>query len=210
LRATIAQRLVRTLCDRCKVRKKLKADDIADDPRFSVLGFHAGDTIFEPHGCDRCGDTGYRGRSGIFEIIEMTGSVRDLITEHTDSEVIQRAAVKAGMASMIDDAIAKCRMVGHRPRVLRVTTVRSLTCQISGTAPGRKAAGGKRIDYWAPTAAEVANRIEFLGLVPIETVTEAGGNYKERLKFSLLSRRRAEDVTVFTRDLRSAEGGGAH
>ncbi|MBI2715616.1 MAG: type II secretion system F family protein [Rhizobiales bacterium] len=53
----------------------------------------------------------------------------------------------------------------------------------------------------APTAAEVANRIEFLGLVPIETVTEAGGNYKERLKFSLLSRPRAEDVTVFTRDL---------
>ena len=53
----------------------------------------------------------------------------------------------------------------------------------------------------APTAAEVANRIEYLGLVPIETVTEAGGNYKERLKFSLLARPRAEDVTVFTRDL---------
>lgn len=53
----------------------------------------------------------------------------------------------------------------------------------------------------APTAAEVANRIEFLGLVPIETVTEADGGYKERLNFSLLSRPRAEDVTVFTRDL---------
>ena len=53
----------------------------------------------------------------------------------------------------------------------------------------------------APTAAEVANRIEFLGLVPIETVTEAGGNYKERLNVSLFSRPRAEDVTVFTRDL---------
>ena len=124
LRATIAQRLVRTLCDRCKTRKKLKADDIADDPRFSVLGFRAGDTIFEPHGCDRCGDTGYRGRSGIFEIIEMTDSVRDLITEHTDSEVIHRAAVKAGMASMTDDAIAKCRMgVTSAAEVLRVTTV---------------------------------------------------------------------------------------
>jgi general secretion pathway protein F len=53
----------------------------------------------------------------------------------------------------------------------------------------------------APTAAEVANRIEFLGLVPIETVTEAGGGYKERLNFSLFSRPRPEDVTVFTRDL---------
>jgi general secretion pathway protein F len=53
----------------------------------------------------------------------------------------------------------------------------------------------------APTALEVANRIEFLGLVPIETITEAGDNYKERLNFSLFSRPRAEDVTVFTRDL---------
>jgi general secretion pathway protein F len=53
----------------------------------------------------------------------------------------------------------------------------------------------------APTASEVANRIEYLGLVPIETVTEAGNNYKERLNFSFVSRPRAEDVTVFTRDL---------
>ena len=53
----------------------------------------------------------------------------------------------------------------------------------------------------APTALEVANRIEFLGLVPIETITEAGDTYKERLNFSLFSRPRAEDVTVFTRDL---------
>lgn len=53
----------------------------------------------------------------------------------------------------------------------------------------------------APTASEVANRIEFLGLVPIETITEARDNYKERLNFSLFSRPRAEDVTIFTRDL---------
>ena len=53
----------------------------------------------------------------------------------------------------------------------------------------------------APTASEVANRIEYLGLVPIETITEARDNYKERLSFSLFSRPRAEDVTVFTRDL---------
>jgi general secretion pathway protein F len=53
----------------------------------------------------------------------------------------------------------------------------------------------------APTAAEVANRIEFLGLVPIETITEARQNYKERLNFSLFSQPKPEDITVFTRDL---------
>ena len=122
--ATIAQRLVRILCDRCKTRKSLTPGDLADDPRFAALGFKSGDTVYEPHGCDRCGVTGYRGRSGIFEIIEMTGPVRDLITEHTDSEVIHRAAVKAGMMSMVEDAIVKCRTgVTSAAEILRVTTV---------------------------------------------------------------------------------------
>ena len=54
----------------------------------------------------------------------------------------------------------------------------------------------------APTAAEVANRIEYLGLVPIETVTEAREHSRERFSFSMLfSQPKAEDVTVFTRDL---------
>ena len=124
LRATIAQRLVRILCDRCKTLKILTADDLGDDPRFGALGFKPGDTVYEPHGCDRCGGTGYRGRNGIFEIIEMTGPVRDLITEHTDSEVIHRAAVKAGMMTMVEDAIVKCRTgVTSAAEVLRVTTV---------------------------------------------------------------------------------------
>jgi general secretion pathway protein E len=124
LRATIAQRLVRTLCDRCKTRKRLDLESINADPRFTALGFRPDDTVFEPHGCDRCGGTGYRGRSGIFEIIEMTGAIRNLITGHTDSEVIHTASVKAGMTTMIDDAIAKCRAgVTSAAEVLRVTTV---------------------------------------------------------------------------------------
>jgi general secretion pathway protein E len=124
LRATIAQRLVRTLCDRCKKRKTLTADDINDDPRFTALGFRPGDTVFEPAGCERCGGTGYRGRSGIFEIIEMSGDIRNLITGHTDSEIVQRAAVAAGMTTMIEDAIAKCRAgTTSVAEVLRVTTI---------------------------------------------------------------------------------------
>ena len=124
LRATIAQRLVRMLCDRCKIRKPLRSDEFAEDPRLATLGFAVGDTIFQPHGCDHCGGSGYRGRSGIFEIIEMTASVRGLITEHSDSEVIHRAAVAAGMTTMIDDAIAKCRAGVTSPaEILRVATV---------------------------------------------------------------------------------------
>ena len=124
LRATIAQRLVRVLCDRCKTKKVLGAEDVADDPRFSALGFVRGDTVYEPRGCDRCGGTGYRGRSGIFEIIETSGKVRELITEHTDSEIIQHAALDSGIMTMVEDAVAKCRAgVTSAAEVLRVTTV---------------------------------------------------------------------------------------
>src|SRR3954452_20976600 len=53
----------------------------------------------------------------------------------------------------------------------------------------------------APTASEVARRIEYLGLVPIETVTEESKAGSERLNFSFGRQPRAEDITVFTLDL---------
>ena len=60
LRAVIAQRLVRVLCDRCKTKRVLTAADLDSDLRFGAVGFEAGDTIHEAAGCERCGDTGYR------------------------------------------------------------------------------------------------------------------------------------------------------
>jgi general secretion pathway protein E len=125
LRAVLAQRLVRILCDRCKRKHTLEAADLAADPRYGALGFGVGDTVHEPVGCERCGGTGYRGRTGVFECIEMIGPVRDLISADTDSVTIEQAAVRAGAITMIDDAVAKCRAgVTSAAEVLRVTTVR--------------------------------------------------------------------------------------
>jgi general secretion pathway protein E len=125
LRAVIAQRLVRLLCDRCRAEKHLSAADLAADPRYGMLGFKPGDSVCEPAGCERCGGTGYRGRSGVFECLEMTETVRGLIRSDTDSGVIEDAAVKSGMTTMIEDAVAKCRAgVTSAAEVLRVTTVR--------------------------------------------------------------------------------------
>ncbi len=109
LRAVIAQRLVRLLCDRCRVQKRLTAQDLADDPRYGMLGFKAGETACEPGGCERCGGTGYRGRSGVFECLEMIEPVRKLISANTDTGIVEEAALKAGMTTMIEDAVAKCR-----------------------------------------------------------------------------------------------------
>jgi len=125
LRAVLAQRLVRILCDRCKRKHTLGAADLAADPRYGALGFGTGDTVHEPVGCERCGGTGYRGRTGVFECIEMIGPVRDLISADTDSVTIEQAAVRAGAITMIDDAVAKCGAgVTSAAEVLRVTTVR--------------------------------------------------------------------------------------
>ena len=125
LRAVIAQRLVRMLCDRCKTQRKLSADDLARDPRYGMVGFASGDVVHEACGCERCGASGFRGRGGVFEVLEIAGEVRNLIGSHTDANLLDQAAIKAGMTTMLDDAVAKCRAgVTTVPETLRVTTVR--------------------------------------------------------------------------------------
>jgi general secretion pathway protein E len=125
LRAAIAQRLVRLLCERCKVAVRLTATHLADDPRYAMLGFRVGDIAHEPRGCERCGGTGYRGRAGVFEVLEVDEQVRELVRPQTNSGTIEKAATQAGMTTMIEDAVAKCRAgATTAAEVLRVTYVR--------------------------------------------------------------------------------------
>jgi general secretion pathway protein E len=125
LRAVIAQRLVRILCDRCKKEHVLNESDIANDRRYETLGFQPGDRVYEPAGCERCGGTGYRGRCGVFELLELKDEVYELVRPEADGRTIDLAARRAGMTTMVEDAVAKCRAgVTSAAEVLRVTTVR--------------------------------------------------------------------------------------
>jgi general secretion pathway protein E len=125
LRAVIAQRLVRVLCDRCRVGRPLTATECEADPRLEMLGLRAGETLYHPKGCESCGGVGYRGRVGVFEVLDVTGEVRDLIRADADSTALDAAAARAGMTTMIDDAVAKCRNgTTSVAEALRVTTVR--------------------------------------------------------------------------------------
>ena len=125
LRAVIAQRLVRVLCDGCKRKHTLTDTDLAADPRYRVVGFAAGETVFHADGCERCSGTGYRGRAGVFELLEMTEEVRPFVGAKSDSTAIDKVAIRSGMTTMIDDAVAKCRNgITTVSEVLRVTSVR--------------------------------------------------------------------------------------
>jgi general secretion pathway protein E len=125
LRAVIAQRLVRQLCERCKSPKALSDADLAEDPRLQELGFRSGEVLQQPCGCERCGGTGFRGRLGVFEVLELTNDLRELIGEKTDGFKIDQMAIRAGMTTMLDDGIAKCRAgLTSASEILRVTTVR--------------------------------------------------------------------------------------
>jgi general secretion pathway protein E len=125
LRAVIAQRLVRQLCDRCKTSRLLTHADVEADPRYTAVGLAVGNVIFEPAGCERCGGVGYRGRIGVFEVLEMNEEVRALVEEQSDWESIDKVAIRNGMTTMIEDGLAKCLSgMTSAAEILRVTTVR--------------------------------------------------------------------------------------
>jgi general secretion pathway protein E len=125
LRLVVAQRLVRVLCERCKTRRRLTPEDVARDPRLTLIGLGAGDTVCEPKGCERCGGIGFRGRIGVFEAFEVAGEAREHVRAGVDSHTIETAALRSGMTTMTADAIEKARSGVTSPaEALRVAAIR--------------------------------------------------------------------------------------
>jgi len=125
LRAVIGQRLLRQLCEHCKAPFRAGDHEGSSDFRCDVLGIKSDETLWQARGCERCGQTGYRGRIGVFELLELTGGVRELIGEHTDGFAIDQMAIREGMTTMIDDGVAKCRAGLTTPvELLRVIATR--------------------------------------------------------------------------------------
>jgi len=98
----IAQRLVRRICPACKVPRHLTPEEVAYlrlEPREY--------TVYEGTGCPECRGTGYRGRTGIFEVLDMSEQIKALITNQTDLGAITRMAVAEGMLPLRQGAIQK-------------------------------------------------------------------------------------------------------
>jgi len=122
LRAVIAQRLVRILCERCKRTEVVSADTIGKDPRYALFGLGVGDLTHEPLACEHCAGTGYRGRTGLFEVLEITDDIRRLIGARAEAQTLAETARRTGMVTMFEHGVAKCREgITSAAEVLRVT-----------------------------------------------------------------------------------------
>ena len=109
VRLIAGQRLVRLLCEHCKEPHVVAAADLDTDRRYAALGIQAGEPLYRHEGCEWCGFTGYRGRIGVFEVLEVTPPIRDAIGPKTRATELEAAARAEGMTSMTEDGVAKCR-----------------------------------------------------------------------------------------------------
>jgi type IV pilus assembly protein PilB len=98
LEAVVAQRLVRTICPDCRESYE------PDEDLLEQLGAEAGDlrgtTLFFGKGCEGCHHTGYRGRMGVFEILTMDETIKNLVQTGVSMEELREAAIRQGMRTL--------------------------------------------------------------------------------------------------------------
>lgn len=104
--AVLAQRLVRTLCPRCKEPYR------PSEHEFLRYGFSPPSNldeieIYRAVGCPACKNTGYKGRTGVHELLVVSDPIRDLILQHAAAYTIQKTAQEHGLRLLKEDALAK-------------------------------------------------------------------------------------------------------
>ena len=106
LRAVAAQRLVRVLCPHCREAY------LPDEKELQALGrmgalYRKGQPLYRAKGCEECMHTGYRGRMAVYEIMPMSESLKKLVVEKADANVLKEQALDEGMYFLRDDGIRK-------------------------------------------------------------------------------------------------------
>jgi type II secretory ATPase GspE/PulE/Tfp pilus assembly ATPase PilB-like protein len=113
--AIISQRLIRTLCPKCKEKyhpSREEYDELADlygKESFEKLSIPYTDDfkLYRPCGCDECGKTGYSGRTGIHEIFVFSRDIKRMIRRREDADAVYAAALSEGMITLLQDWICK-------------------------------------------------------------------------------------------------------
>lgn len=121
VRLIVAQRLVRRLCPKCRKTTNIPAQTLID------IGFQPEDAktvkIYEAKGCDTCNNTGYKGRTGLFEVLEVDDDVRELIMIGASTSEIRQKSKEKGMLTLRLSGIEKIKEgITSIEEVLRETT----------------------------------------------------------------------------------------
>jgi general secretion pathway protein E len=103
--AVLAQRLVRTICQNCKMET---TPDKATARRIDVAGLGLG-RVWKGAGCDECRQTGYRGRTGVYELLVMDNDLRLEVQKRRGSEELRTMAIAKGMRTLLDDGVRAAR-----------------------------------------------------------------------------------------------------
>ena len=103
----MAQRLVRRVCQRCKQEVEFHSEIISE------LGLTEEDlaegTFIKGRGCVHCNNTGYKGRTGVYEVLPVTGAIRDLVLDRASTSAIKRVGVEEGMVTLRRDGLNKLK-----------------------------------------------------------------------------------------------------
>jgi type IV pilus assembly protein PilB len=100
----VAQRLVRRLCEKCKQPVKMHEEALRE---LGIMESPDELTMFETKGCPACSDTGYKGRVGLYEVMEITPPVREMIVERASTVEIKKQAMSDGMTTLRGDGLDK-------------------------------------------------------------------------------------------------------
>ena len=131
----IAQRLVRRICPHCRISDTMTVSDLEQYLPKETIAKHyipVGEKkevrVYKGKGCRACHNSGYLGRVGVYEILVINQSIRDIVAAKSDANVILQQAIKDGMVTMYHDGIIKVtKGVTTIEEVLRVTTTERTT-----------------------------------------------------------------------------------
>ena len=119
LRAAMAQRLVRAICEKCKEAYTPTEREIK---MLGSISKTMPETMFHGAGCDKCGRSGYKGRKGIFEIFKVDDTIQRLIFDHAPATLLRQRAREMGMRTLREDGMLKVASgMTSLQEVLRVT-----------------------------------------------------------------------------------------
>jgi type IV pilus assembly protein PilB len=115
----VAQRLARKLCSNCKQRAAIPKK-VLEESGFKV---RAAIEAYEPVGCSRCNKTGYKGRTGIFSVMVVSDTIKDMVVNLAPESEIAKQAAAEGMLTLREDGLAKVRTgLTSIEEVVRVTS----------------------------------------------------------------------------------------